>query len=118
MFNEIDFDGCLDIGDDTDDDGDGISDSADDCPLQAVNNVSDDDGDGCIDVIAEPSKPFIEKFMEGDPLTMGIVLIPLLALFAAGMVIYVKQGRADAMRRLREMIDAAEKPIQLSKVSR
>jgi len=116
-FTDSDGDGCRDIGEDTDDDGDGISDSADDCPLQAVNNVSDDDGDGCIDVIAEPSKPFIEKFMEGDPLTMGIVLIPLLALFAAGMVIYVKQGRADAMRRLREMIDAAEKPIQLSKVS-
>jgi len=116
-FTDSDGDGCRDISEDTDDDGDGIADSADDCPLQAVNNVSDDDGDGCIDPFVEPSKPFIEKFMEGDPLTMGIVLIPLLALFAAGMVIYVKQGRADAMRRLREMIDAAEKPIQLSKVS-
>ncbi|MEE2747262.1 MAG: thrombospondin type 3 repeat-containing protein [Candidatus Thermoplasmatota archaeon] len=116
-FTDKDGDGCRDISEDSDDDGDGVLDSADSCPLQAVNNISDNDGDGCIDIIAEPSKPFIEKFMEGDPVAMGIVLIPLLVLFAAGMVIYVKQGRADTMRRLREMMDAAEKPIQLSKVS-
>jgi hypothetical protein len=116
-ITDIDGDGCQDESEDFDDDGDGLSDSMDECPLIAVNNVSDDDGDGCIDVATEPSKSFTEKFLGGDPLTMALVLIPLLILFTVGSILYVKQGRADAERRLRGMILTAENPMQLRKVS-
>ena len=116
-FTDDDGDGCRDISEDGDDDGDGIEDSADNCPLEAVNNISDSNGDGCIDRVVAPSKPFFEKFLEGDPVAMGIVLIPLLILFSIGLVVYVRQGRADAERRLREMIGAADNPLLLSRVS-
>ena len=112
-----DGDGCQDESEDLDDDNDGVLDSMDECPVIAVNNVSDDDGDGCIDVAAGPTKSFAEKFLEGDPLTMGLVLIPLLILFTVGSILYVRQGRADAERRLRGMIITAENPMQLRKVS-
>ncbi|HJM67906.1 MAG TPA: thrombospondin type 3 repeat-containing protein [Candidatus Thalassarchaeaceae archaeon] len=116
-FTDSDGDGCRDVSEDSDDDGDGIEDSLDDCPLVAVNNVSDSNHDGCIDAIVEPSTPFLERFLQGDPITMVFVLIPLLVLFMVGFIVYVRQGRGEVEQKLRDMIESAETPIQLGKVS-
>ena len=116
-FTDTDSDGCRDISEDDDDDGDGIVDSLDECPLAATNNISDSDGDGCTDVIPEPETPFIEKFLQGDVAALGIILIPLLILFALGSVIFVRQGRANTERKLKGMIGVAETPQQLRKIS-
>jgi hypothetical protein len=116
-FTDSDGDGCRDISEDEDDDGDGYADSVDECPLEAVTNISDNDGDGCIDTVMEPSKPFIERFLQADPIAMGIVLIPLLMVFVIGMIVYVGQGRTNAERKLQDMVNSAENSMQLKKVS-
>ena len=50
---DLDGDGCRDAGEDLDDDGDGVSDTQDSCPLGQTgwisNSVNDNDGDGCQD---------------------------------------------------------------------
>ncbi len=116
-FTDSDGDGCRDISEDEDDDGDGYADSEDGCPLEAVTNISDNDGDGCIDTVMEPSKPFIERFLQADPIAMGIVLIPLLMVFVIGFIVYVGQGRTNAERKLQDMVNSAENSMQLKKVS-
>ena len=117
VSTDSDGDGCRDISEDEDDDGDGYADSVDECPLEAVTNISDNDGDGCIDIVMGPSKPFIERFFQADPIAMGIVFIPLLIVFVIGLIVYVGQGRSNAERKLQDMVDSAENLIQLKKVS-
>ena len=116
-FTDSDGDGCRDISEDEDDDGDGYADSVDECPLEAVTNISDNDGDGCIDTVMEPSKPFIDRFLQADPIAMGIVLIPLLMVFVIGMIVYVGRERTNAERKLQDMVNSAENSMQLKKVS-
>ena len=113
QFTDMDRDGCRDISEDNDDDGDNVADIIDDCPMIAVSWVDDDDRDGCED---EPS--FTELFMQGDSVTMATVFIPLLIIFALGMMLYIRQGRVDSEKRLRDMMGAAEKPMQLRNLSK
>lgn len=53
-INDYDQDGCIDSGEDLDDDGDGVADLADTCPLGETKWVSstetDSDSDGCRDI--------------------------------------------------------------------
>jgi len=112
-FTDIDRDGCRDVSEDDDDDNDGVADVNDKCPLITVANVEDGDRDGCVD---GPS--FVEKFMQGDSIAMATVFIPLLAVFALGMVLYIRQGRADSERRLRDLMEVAEKPMQLRQIQK
>ena len=112
-FTDIDRDGCRDVSEDDDDDNDGVADVNDACPSVAVANVDDGDRDGCVD---GPS--FVEQFMQGDPVAMSMVFIPLIVIFALGMMLYIRQGRADSERRLRDLMEAAEKPMQLRNISK
>jgi hypothetical protein len=116
-FTDADGDGCRDFSEDLDDDGDGLLDDDDECPNEAVNNISDENGDGCIDVFTEPPKPFFERFLEGDLVAMGLVLIPLLLLFTVGSILYSRQNRSITERKLRDLISDAETPMHLSRVS-
>ena len=51
LTTDHDSDGCQDLGEDADDDDDGVSDSLDDCPTGRTgwtsNQTSDHDSDGC-----------------------------------------------------------------------
>jgi len=116
-LEDFDGDGCRDITEDDDDDGDNVPDSMDECPREWINNVSDDDGNGCIDIIAEPPTPFIERVMQGELEAIGIVVIPLLILLGAGSILFSRQNRMAAERKLRARIDTAETPMHLTKVS-
>jgi hypothetical protein len=113
QFTDMDRDGCRDFSEDDDDDGDGVADASDACPLVSVSRLDDEDRDGCVD-----GASFTELFMQGDSVAMATVFIPLLIIFALGMVLYIRQGRVDSERRLRDILGAAEKPMQLRNLSK
>ena len=104
MTSDFDRDGCDDATEDWDDDGDGVPDSSDRCPLGLSNwdssSGSDIDGDGCMDSL------------EDDRVT-GRLLYTLrsnafMTLMAASVVVLLLAGVLISSRRSRVGIDFSD----------
>ena len=104
MTSDFDRAGCDDATEDWDDDGDGVPDSSDRCPLGLSNwdssSGSDIDGDGCMDSL------------EDDRVT-GRLLYTLrsnafMTLMAASVVVLLLAGVLISSRRSRVGIDFSD----------
>ena len=95
--SDFDRDGCDDETEDWDDDGDGVPDSADSCPLGMINWNSDSDndidGDGCMDSIEDNHVSGKVLHTLRSNAFMTLIIGSLTVLMLAGMVLSTRRGR-------------------------
>jgi hypothetical protein len=114
--NDFDTDGCNDSNEDLDDDNDGILDSEDICPKQYVNNVTDKDGDGCFDDTTTELS-FTERFMNGDLLILGVVMISIIMIFVVGIIIYMRNINDELRNKMIVSVNGADTLRRLTTIS-
>ena len=98
MTSDFDRDGCDDATEDWDDDGDGVPDSSDSCPLGLINwdssSGSDIDGDGCMDSLEDDLVTGRLLYTLRSNAFMTIMAASVVVLLLAGMVISARSGRS------------------------
>ena len=98
MTSDFDRDGCDDATEDWDDDGDGVPDSSDSCPLGLINwdssSGSDIDGDGCMDSIEDDRVTGRLLYTLRSNAFMTLMAASVVVLLIAGMVISARSGRS------------------------
>lgn len=114
--NDFDTDGCNDSNEDLDDDNDGILDSEDICPKQYVNNVTDKDGDGCFDDTATELS-FTERFMNGDLLILGVVMISIIMILVVGIILYIRNINDELRNKMIVSVNGADTLRRLTIIS-
>jgi hypothetical protein len=113
---DYDTDGCNDSNEDLDDDNDGILDSEDICPKQYVNNVTDKDGDGCFDDTTTELS-FTERFMNGDLLILGAVMISIIMIFVVGIILYMRNINDELRNKMIVSVNGADTLRRLTTIS-
>ena len=98
MTSDFDRDGCDDETEDWDDDGDGVPDTSDSCPLGLSNwdssSGSDIDGDGCMDSLEDDRVTGRLLYTLRSNAFMTLMAASVVVLLLAGMVISARTTRS------------------------
>ena len=98
MISDFDRDGCDDSTEDWDDDGDGVPDSSDSCPLGLMNwdssSGSDIDGDGCMDSLEDDRVTGRILHTLRSNAFMTLMIASSAVLLLAGMMMSARKGHS------------------------